>query len=94
MTKRCNLLSRGHEDGHLFPQGSQGAGQHRPSQALAIRSKIAQLAADPASLANNIKALKGQDAKRLRVGDYRVIFNDRLEILDILAIGHRRDIYD
>lgn len=63
-------------------------------QALAIRSKIAQLAADPASLANNIRALKGQDAKRLRVGDYRVIFNDRLEILDILAIGHRRDIYD
>lgn len=62
--------------------------------ALKIRAKIDQLATDPASLANNIKALKGVDTKRLRVGNYRVIFRDDLTILDIIAIGHRREVYE
>lgn len=65
----------------------------RPQQQR-IRDKIDQLAADPASLANNVKMLQGVDAKRLRVGDYRVIFTESLEILDILKVGHRREIYD
>ena len=39
-----------------------------------IRSKLDQLAADPSALANNIKALKGSDAFRLRLGDWRVLY--------------------
>jgi mRNA interferase RelE/StbE len=38
-----------------------------------IRAKISQLASDPESLANNVKALKGSDYNRLRIGDWRVI---------------------
>ena len=34
-----------------------------------IRSKIAAYAEDPASQANNVKALKGREGIRLRVGD-------------------------
>jgi mRNA interferase RelE/StbE len=34
-----------------------------------IRAKVAQLAADPNSLANNLIAMKGTRALRLRVGD-------------------------
>ena len=58
-----------------------------------IRSRIRQYAADPASLANNVKRLKGVDALRLRVGDYRVIFTEDLVVLTILKIGHRKDVY-
>jgi mRNA interferase RelE/StbE len=51
------------------------------------------LATNPAALANQIKALKGVRAYRLRVGDYRVIFTEAGVILTILRIGHRSDIY-
>ena len=64
------------------------------AQAARIEAKIDQYAADPASLANNVKALRGTPVLRLRVGDYRVIFTDEMIVLDVLAIGHRREIYD
>ena len=39
--------------------------------------------------------MKGMDAFRLRVGDYRVIYNfDRSKgVLHLLAVGHRREVY-
>jgi len=63
-------------------------------QAATIEAKIEQYAADPASLGNNVKALRGTPVLRLRVGDYRVIFDEDMNVLDILAIGHRREVYD
>ena len=62
-------------------------------QADLVRSKIDQLATDPASLANNVKRLQGRPGFRLRVGDYRVIFAEDGTVLDVLAIGHRREVY-
>ncbi|ASY67582.1 RelE/StbE family addiction module toxin [Sinorhizobium fredii USDA 205] len=60
-----------------------------------IRSKIEQYASDPASLANNIKALKGlQGTHRLRVGDWRVIFTEDGEIIAIKKIAPRGGAYD
>ncbi len=59
-----------------------------------IRTKIEQYAVDPKSLTNQVKALKGVQALRLRVGDYRVIFTEDGLVLLVLKIGHRRDIYD
>ena len=59
-----------------------------------IVTKIDQLAADPASLANNVRALKGGEGCRLRVGDYRVIYTDTLIVLTIVKIGHRGGVYD
>lgn len=48
------------------------------------------------SRVSNLKKLAGRgDEWRLRVGDYRVIFErqgDRLVIL-VLDLGHRRDVY-
>jgi mRNA-degrading endonuclease RelE of RelBE toxin-antitoxin system len=29
----------------------------------------------------------------LRVGDYRVIFVETATIIDVMALGHRRDVY-
>lgn len=58
-----------------------------------IRGKIRQHAADPASQANNVKALAGSPYIRLRVGDWRVIMDDRGTVLAVLEIGARGDIY-
>ena len=46
------------------------------------------------SLVNNVKALKGGDGFRLRVGDYRVIYTETLIVLTIVKIGHRGGVYD
>lgn len=60
-----------------------------------IRSKITQYAADPASLANNVKALKGREGYlRLRVGDWRVIFTEDGEVIAIIRIAPRGGAYD
>ena len=39
--------------------------------------------------------MKGVNAFRIRVGDYRIIYNfDRSQgVMHILAVGHRRDVY-
>jgi mRNA interferase RelE/StbE len=58
-----------------------------------IRSKIEQYAQKPASLSNNVKRLKGREGLRLRVGDWRVIFNESRETIDVLVIGPRGSVY-
>lgn len=64
------------------------------NRASAIRAKVSQYAADPASLANNVITMSGTDAKRLRVGDYRVIFTETETTVTVLDIGPRGGIYD
>lgn len=62
-----------------------------------ILAKIEQYAENPSSLRNNVKALKGQEAFRLRVGDYRVVFvieDDLITVMVVMAIRHRRHAYD
>lgn len=41
------------------------------------------------------KKLKGRDSYRIRVGDYRIIYNifDKELTIDVVALGHRKDIY-
>ena len=58
-----------------------------------IKAKIEAYATDPASQANNVKALQGRPGIRLRVGDWRVIMEDGV-VLDVLEIGPRGGIYD
>lgn len=62
-------------------------------QSKRIRSKIEQYAADPASIANNVKKLTGSSYIRLRVGNWRVIMDDQGLVLDVLNIGPRGSIY-
>ncbi len=59
-----------------------------------IMAKIEAYAADPASQANNVKALKGRVGIRLRVGDWRVIMDDQGNVLAVLEIGPRGGVYD
>lgn len=41
------------------------------------------------------KKLKGRDAFRVRVADYRIIYEIEEEVLlvDVIDLGHRKDIY-
>ncbi|MBX9885118.1 MAG: type II toxin-antitoxin system RelE/ParE family toxin [Novosphingobium sp.] len=57
-----------------------------------IVAKVEDYAADPASQANNVTALKGREGIRLRVGDWRVIMRDGV-VLAVLEIGPRGSIY-
>ncbi len=42
------------------------------------------------------KKLKGRDGYRIRKGNYRIIYDiyDHILIIDVIAVGHRKDIYD
>lgn len=43
----------------------------------------------------DVKKLKGRDAWRIRIGDYRVIYeiHDRVLQIIVITVGHRREIY-
>lgn len=59
-----------------------------------IVDTIQTLAVDPRPSA--CKKLAGREAAyRLRVGDYRIVYtvNDREIIVEIIKIGHRREVY-
>lgn len=57
-----------------------------------IIKKINQLSENPFS--KNVKRLKNQNLFRLRIGDYRVLFEILGEEIRILKIGHRKNIYE
>ncbi len=62
-----------------------------------IIARIEQYAANPASLARQVVALTGGPYRRLRVGDYRVIFNveqGNPAVMAVLRVRHRREAYD
>ncbi|MFJ7439352.1 type II toxin-antitoxin system RelE/ParE family toxin [Methylorubrum thiocyanatum] len=60
-----------------------------------IRLKIEQYAAKPESLANNVKALRGEPGVlRLRVGDWRVLFTEEGTVVAVIKIAPRGDAYD
>ena len=62
--------------------------------AARILDRIETLADDPRPPGS--RKLHGRNAYwRLRVGDYRVLYSvdDEKRVIDIVAIGHRRDIY-
>jgi len=44
---------------------------------------------------NGCKKLKGREAYRIRVGNYRIIYEiiDNQLIVDVIVIGHRKEIY-
>jgi mRNA interferase RelE/StbE len=62
--------------------------------AARIVGKIELLAENPATLANNVKRLKGGGRlMRLRVGDWRVVYRD-LVIIAVIRIAPRASAYE
>ena len=42
------------------------------------------------------KKLKGREGYRIRVGNYRIIYDifDSVLLIEIIALGHRKDVYE
>ncbi len=59
-----------------------------------IKQAIHRLADD--SRPHGYIKLKGRDGYRIRIGDYRVIYDilDKELVIDVITVGSRRDIYD
>ena len=64
-----------------------------PQIARRVMTAIEGLADDPRP--SGVTALKGQDAFRIRVADYRVVYtiNDNELTVVVIRAGHRREIY-
>lgn len=63
--------------------------------AILVRKKLEQLAADPYAPMTNAKKLQNRSGYRLRIGDWRVIYeikNDELVVL-VLKIAQRGEVY-
>jgi mRNA interferase RelE/StbE len=59
-----------------------------------VQARIeAALAAYARTGTGDVKTLKGRDGARLRIGNYRVIFVETAEVIEVFAIGHRKKIY-
>jgi mRNA interferase RelE/StbE len=58
-----------------------------------ILTRLAELETNPRPA--DVKKLNGRDAWRIRVGDYRVIYeiHDRVLQVLVITVGHRRDVY-
>jgi len=58
-----------------------------------IKNAIAELADNPRPY--GYKKLKGEEAYRIRVGDYRVIYeiDDDVILVTVVSVGHRKDVY-
>ena len=62
--------------------------------AARIRTALIEYAAEGGAHANNVTQLVGCTAKRLRVGDFRVIFEESSEALLVTKIAPRGGAYD
>jgi mRNA interferase RelE/StbE len=62
--------------------------------ALPIIEAITSLEENPRP--NGCKKLKGRDGYRIRTGNYRIIYDifDNELIVDVIILGHRKDIYE
>jgi mRNA interferase RelE/StbE len=64
------------------------------NDATRIYEKIEQYAGNPEELKNNVIKLQGVEALRLRVGDWRVLFEETEGAIHEYDFGPRDGIYD
>lgn len=78
----------------VFPKSVQKQIDRLPGkEAERVLDRIAALETDPRP--HDCKKLKGREAWRVRVGDYRIIYeiHDRALQIVLIVVGHRRDVY-
>jgi mRNA interferase RelE/StbE len=78
----------------ILPKSASKALDRLPDEiAVRILDAVARLKSQPRP--PGCKKLKGENAWRIRVGDYRVIYEIHDKILQVIvvAVGNRRDVY-
>ena len=83
MSYRVSILRRAQKELADLPSGAY----------TRVRDRIRQLADDPRPA--GATKLIGRPAWRLRVGDYRIVYEIRDDTQDVVIVhvGHRRDVY-
>ena len=78
----------------ILPKSVQKALDRLPDEVVKrVLARLGQLETNPRPA--DMKKLKGRDAWRIRIGDYRVIYeihDQQLQVL-VITVGHRREIY-
>jgi mRNA interferase RelE/StbE len=83
MSYRILILRRAQKELAELPGGSYSK----------VRDSIFSLSSEPRP--RNSRKLTSRDGWRLRVGDYRVIYEieDDARVVTVVHVGHRRDVY-
>ena len=78
----------------ILPKSVQKELDRLPDEiATRILARLSALEATPRPA--DVKKLKGRDAWRIRMSDYRVIYeiHDRVSQIIVITVGHRREVY-
>jgi mRNA interferase RelE/StbE len=59
-----------------------------------VRIAISDYAANPAARANNVTQLVGSPLLRMRIGDYRAIFEETTDTITVTKVRPRGSAYD
>jgi mRNA interferase RelE/StbE len=78
----------------LRPAAVRALRRLEPPMRLRVQGAIALLGQDPRPPAS--RPLKGRPGRRVRVGDYRIIYTvvDDMLLVVVVTLGHRREVYD
>jgi mRNA interferase RelE/StbE len=78
----------------ILPSAQKQLSKLPNAMASRIEDKLLELEADPRP--PGCKKLRGRDAWRVRIGDYRAIYeiHDGKLIVTDITIGHRREVYE
>lgn len=78
----------------LRPAAARALRKLDPQVRRRVQGAIALLAQDPRP--PGARSLQGRPGLRVRVGDYRIIYavKDDVLLVVVVRLGHRRDVYD
>jgi mRNA interferase RelE/StbE len=78
----------------VLPSAQKQLSKLPNAMASRIEDKLLELEGDPRP--PGCKKLRGRDAWRIRIGDYRAIYeiHDGKLIVTVITIGHRREVYE
>lgn len=62
--------------------------------AARVRQALSDYAANPAAHANNVTQLIGSPLYRIRIGDYRAIFEETADAITVSKVRPRGSVYD
>jgi mRNA interferase RelE/StbE len=77
-----------------YLRGAQVALRRHSNVADRLRKAISEYAADPTVHGNNVTKLVGASAKRLRMGDYRIVFEETDAGIIVTRIAPRGSVYE
>ena len=78
----------------ILPRARKELDKIRPEDQLRVAEAIKALGYDPRPV--NCKKLRSRPGWRIRIGDYRVLYviKDDVLVVIVFQVGHRHDVYE